>query len=315
MITAPAPDDLLQKVSRDTLPGRLVHLAHTRSDDPAIREKQLGVWRQMTWQQYLDQVQTVAMALLDLGVTAGDHVAILSENRQEWVFADLAAQAIGARSVGVYPTNPPPEVAYIVSHAQAVVVVCEDQEQVDKLVEVRDLTPALRKVVVIDPRGTRGYPDERLMSWDDLVTAGRRLVEARPTEFFEHLAAVDPDHRPGSYRARCGRPGALLPGRNDPGRALRVREPLDRLAVNGHLDLIAVGFATGGEQAYDGPFYRLRSPEELPGLVAQGRTVAEALDIARDVARKLIEARREREGEISFPTASNRRDYTIVVAA
>jgi branched-chain amino acid transport system ATP-binding protein len=76
---------------------------------------------------------------------AGDHVAILSENREEWVFADLAAQAIGARSVGVYPTNPEPEVAYILSHSGSVLVVCEDQEQVDKVVAIRDQTPTVRR--------------------------------------------------------------------------------------------------------------------------------------------------------------------------
>ena len=115
------------QVGRETLPGRLVNLARQRPGDPALREKRLGVWQERTWAEYADEVVATAIAMLDLGVQAGDHVAILSENREEWVFADLAAQAIGARSVGVYPTNPAPEVAYVLNHSESVVVVCEDQ--------------------------------------------------------------------------------------------------------------------------------------------------------------------------------------------
>ncbi len=193
MSTATAPTDVLQRVTRDTLPGRLVHLAHERGDEPALREKRLGVWEERSWWSYLEQVCATAMALLDAGVQAGDHVAILSENREEWVFADLAAQAIGARSVGVYPTNPEPEVAYVLDHSQSVLVVAEDQEQVDKLIAVRDETPTVRTVVVIDPRGTRDYDDDRLISWEEFVEGGAKLAEADPDAFYEHVARLDPD--------------------------------------------------------------------------------------------------------------------------
>ena len=181
------------QVGRETLPGRLVNLARQRPGDPALREKRLGVWQERTWAEYADEVVATAIAMLDLGVQAGDHVAILSENREEWVFADLAAQAIGARSVGVYPTNPAPEVAYVLNHSESVVVVCEDQEQLDKVLEIRDETPAVRAVLVVDPRGTRNYDDPRLIRWEDFLAGGREQLEDRYAEILERIAALDPD--------------------------------------------------------------------------------------------------------------------------
>jgi long-chain acyl-CoA synthetase len=181
------------EVGRQTLPGRLINLARTRPDDPALREKRLGVWQERSWAGYADEVVATAIALLDADVQPGDHVAILSENREEWVFADLAAQAIGARSVGVYPTNPAPEVAYVLSHSQSTVVVCEDQEQVDKVLEVRDDTPTVRRVVVVDPRGTQNYEDDRLISWEDFLAPGREQLAERSGEVLERIAALDPD--------------------------------------------------------------------------------------------------------------------------
>ncbi len=186
-------DQLVAAVHRDSLPGRLVHLAHTRGDRPALREKRLGVWEERSWAGYLDEVVAAAIAMRDAGIRHGDHVAILSENREEWVISDLAAQSIGARSVGVYPTNPEPEVAYLLSHAEAVLVIAEDQEQVDKLVAVRDDTPTVREIVVVDPRGTRGYADDRLRSWSAFMADGRDQLEDRRAEIYRAIAELDPD--------------------------------------------------------------------------------------------------------------------------
>ena len=159
-----------------TLPGRLRHFAEATPDRVALREKRLGVWQETTWAEYWDQVQTAGAALWELGVRPGDHVAILSDNRTEWLLADLGTQGIGARSTGIYQTNPPPDVAYVLTHSGAVVLFCEDQEQVDKAVEVAEETPSVRDLVVFDPRGTRGYEDPRLMSWADFLGAGRARV-------------------------------------------------------------------------------------------------------------------------------------------
>lgn len=117
----------------------------------------------------------------------GDHVAIISDNRPEWLFADLGAQAIGARSVGIYQTNPPADVAYILKHCQATVLFAEDQEQVDKAIAIKNDTPEVGYIVVFDPQGTRHYQDPRLMRWESLLQRGFERARADP-EWFEAQA-------------------------------------------------------------------------------------------------------------------------------
>jgi long-chain acyl-CoA synthetase len=180
-------DDVLGR----TLPGRLCLWAKQRPDDVALREKEFGIWKPFTWTDYHAEVCAVSAALLDLGVEAGDHVAILSDNRTEWIFCDLGAQAIGARSVGVYQTNPPEDVAYILNHSGAKVLFCEDQEQVDKAIEIADDTPSVARVVVFEPRGTRHYDDPRLQPWDEFLERGRETVDMQAHE--ARLRDLDPD--------------------------------------------------------------------------------------------------------------------------
>ena len=173
----------------DTLPARLWGLARDRGDAVGLREKELGIWKERTWGDYLDAVVAAAVALDAAGVGPGDCVAILSDNRSEWLFADLAAQALGALAVGIYQTNPPDDVAYVLAHSRSVLLFAEDQEQVDKAVAVRDATPTVRRIVVFDPRGTRGYEDPRLGSWEDFLRAGRGVDRSW---FRERLAERDP---------------------------------------------------------------------------------------------------------------------------
>ncbi len=147
-----------------TLVGRLAFLAGQYGDRVALREKILGVWRGTSWREYWEAVCRVGRSLEAAGIKPGDHIAILSGNRTEWLYADLGAQLIGARSVGIYQTNPTSDVAYVLSHSHARIVFCEDQEQVDKVIECAEGTPDLARVVVFDPRGLRHYSDDRLES-------------------------------------------------------------------------------------------------------------------------------------------------------
>jgi len=177
----------------DTLPG-CVH-AHARNtpDGVALRDKHLGLWREISWADYWRNVLAVAAELEARGVGPGDAVAILSDNRPEWLYADLAAQLIGALAVGIYQTNPPEDVAYILSHSRAKILFCEDQEQVDKAIAVAADTPSVASVVVIDPRGTRGYTDPRIARFDAFLAAGlARLDAAGPSYGEQRLAALDP---------------------------------------------------------------------------------------------------------------------------
>lgn len=176
-----------------TLPGCLFAHATRTPNAVALREKRLGIWHETTWSGYWREVLAVALELEALGVTRGDAVAILSDNCPEWLYADLATQLIGALAVGIYQTNPPEDVAYILAHSRAKVLIAEDQEQVDKALAVTADTPLLTRVVVIDPRGTRHYTDPRLLRWEDLIASGRRRLAAAPPSYGEdHLAALDP---------------------------------------------------------------------------------------------------------------------------
>lgn len=176
-----------------TLPGLLALQVRARPDEVALREKRLGVWREISWRSYQDHVRATACMLSELGVRAGDHVAILSDNRPEWLYADLAAQALGARSVGIYQTNPPADVAYILRDSGSVVLFCEDQEQVDKAVAIAAETPAVRHVVVFEPRGTADLGDPRIRRWDDFLSRGKGLAANEPPlAWQERLAALDP---------------------------------------------------------------------------------------------------------------------------
>lgn len=187
----------------DTLPARLLKLAQDRGADVGLREKELGIWREYTWDQYLDAVVAAADALDAAGVGAGDCVSILSDNRTEWLFADLAAQALGALAVGIYQTNPPDDVAYVLAHSRSVLLFAEDQEQVDKAVDVAEQTPTVRRVVVFDPRGTRGYDDARLQAWDAFLATGSGRGRAW---FTERLAERDP-HAPSMVVYTSGTTG------------------------------------------------------------------------------------------------------------
>lgn len=203
MMSTPAPSPPGPRASSRTLPGLVHHWSEQTPTAISLREKRLGLWREITWRDYWHNVVAVALELENLGVTAGDAVAILSDNRPEWLFADLGAQLLGALAVGIYQTNPPEDVAYILTHSRAKVLIAEDQEQVDKALAavsapraeptVSNQTPTLTSLVVIDPRGTRHYDDPRLTRWDTFIASGHRRREAHPQRAAELLARLAPD--------------------------------------------------------------------------------------------------------------------------
>ena len=175
----------------DTLPRCLEHFATQWPEQTALREKQLGVWQEISWSEYAQAVRATARILWEWGVRAGDHVAILADNRPEWLYVDLATQSLGACSVGIYQTNPAADVAYVLNHSGAKLVFVEDQEQVDKCIEIQNETPHVSRVVMFDPRGTRHYADVRLEKWANVLAQGETLLATNPSWYQEHLAKMD----------------------------------------------------------------------------------------------------------------------------
>ncbi len=200
-----------------SMPAWLRDIARREPDRIGLREKEFGIWQETTYLEYWELVKTTGMALWALGVRPGDRVAIHSENRLAWVVSDLAAQGIQAVSVGLYPTNPAPEVEYLLGHSESKVLIAEDQEQVDKALEVRDRLPNLEKIIYVEPRGVRTYDDPGLMSWDMFLALGRQQLIETPRRFDELVDAIDIDDAATTVytSGTTGPPkGAILSHRN-----------------------------------------------------------------------------------------------------
>ena len=176
-----------------TVVTRVKDWATQSPDAVAMREKRYGLWQDITWATYWDMVQTTAHALMSLGIGPGDRVAIHSENRPEWLYADLGTVACRAITMGLYPTNPAAEVEYLLKDSGSRVLVAEDQEQVDKALAVGDSLDELEWIVYIEPRGVRDYDDRRLISWDDFLERGREHRAAHEGVLEQLAAEVSPD--------------------------------------------------------------------------------------------------------------------------
>lgn len=176
-----------------TLPQWLNHRVTRHPDRIAFRHKSFGIWEPITWQGYRERVEAMCLGLQALGLESGDRVAIHSENRPEWVFADLAVQAAGAITVGVYPTSPAPELAYLLQNSGARIIISEDQEQVDKALAVRGECPALEHILVVDPKGLRGYDDRGLLTYAEIETGGRDRRQTEPGTFDRLVASTRPE--------------------------------------------------------------------------------------------------------------------------
>ena len=160
----------------------------------ALRDKDFGIWRELDWASLWELVLDAAHGLLALGVDVGERVSIHSEDRPEWLVLDLAAVAVRAVTVGLYPTNPVAEVRYALTDCGASVHLAEDQEQVDKVLAVkRAELPALRRILYLEPRGVREYKDRRLLGWDQFLALGREHRSAQPRAVDERMAAARPD--------------------------------------------------------------------------------------------------------------------------
>ncbi|MNY96421.1 Long-chain-fatty-acid--CoA ligase FadD15 [compost metagenome] len=152
------------QLPESTLPQMLRERARSDAQRIAIRQKDFGIWKPFTWASYYERASHFGMGLRCIGLGAGGHVGVIAENRIEWVLTQMGTGLVGGITVGVYPTSPMPEVAYVVGHADIEVMVCEDQEQTDKLLEALPNLPKLRKIIVMETKGLRSFtPEQRAM--------------------------------------------------------------------------------------------------------------------------------------------------------
>ncbi|HSJ35891.1 MAG TPA: AMP-binding protein [Acidimicrobiia bacterium] len=202
----------------------------------AMREKDLGIWQEVTWEKLWEDIRLAAHALLALGVEKGDRVSIHSEDRPEWIILDFATVAVRGITVGLYPTNPAAEVEYLLKDSGAKIHLAEDQEQADKVMEVIDRLTELEKIIHVEPRGFRAYrDDDRFIFWDDLLELGRRHAEENPGAVERVMAeAHEDDIITLVYTSGTTGPpkGAMLTNKNFSFCVERVVEGDGRLAGN-----------------------------------------------------------------------------------
>lgn len=179
-----------------SFPARLAHWAQTTPDHVAFREKDQGIWKPTTWREYERRVQRFARGLEALGLKKGDRVAIASEDTPEWLISDLATETIGGVVVGIYPTNPSYELGYIVRHSECRLIVCGDQEQVDKVLELPDGldgVPTIEYIVCVDMKGMRQVTDPRIMSFDAVCEMADMVPEGELTAWWRRcLSGISP---------------------------------------------------------------------------------------------------------------------------
>ena len=170
-----------------SIPQLLRWRVNVTGDKVALREKDFGYWNNYTWNDFYDRVRKIALGLDDLGLKKGDKLALIGDNIPEMLFMAIGMQSLGAISAGIYQTSLPDEIAELINYMDVTAVFCNDQEQVDKLVEVRDRIPQVKLVIYEDPRGMRSYrSDDWFLFIEDLYEIGEK-VQQRDLQRYDQL--------------------------------------------------------------------------------------------------------------------------------
>ncbi|MEB0133957.1 AMP-binding protein [Actimicrobium sp. CCC2.4] len=218
--------------------------AQQRPDALAIRQKKFGIWQPVSWAAYYRRACDVGLGFRALGLGQGAHIAILSENRLEWVLTQLGAGVVGAITVGVYSTSPSNEIAYVLNDSDAEVIICEDQEQADKVLAAIDQLPLLKKIIVLEKKGydeTHALDPQRVMRFSELEAMGAQYGQQHPAQVDACLDAQQPDdtalliYTSGS----TGKPkGAMISYANIAAMAAGVADRLDLDGTSTHLSYL-----------------------------------------------------------------------------
>jgi long-chain acyl-CoA synthetase len=176
-----------------TLPALFWQRVTTLAGKVALREKDFGIWNEYTWAQYGEEVRLAGLGLLALGLERGDVCSIAGEVCREWLFADLGVICAGGVTNGVYPTDSAAQVEYLVNDSRTRFYFAEDEEQLDKILAVRERAPSLAKIVVFDMEGLRNFSDSQCLSFDELKQLGRAWGDEHPGAWSAAIGAAEPD--------------------------------------------------------------------------------------------------------------------------
>lgn len=184
----------MEKMHKKTLPQLLLDRAVNNGNQIAMRQKNLGIWNEITWSSYFENVMNLALGLLtSLEFKEKDKLAIIGGNRPQWLFAELAAQSLGGIAVGVYRESSSSELLYMLNQCDAKIVIVEDQELVDKLLEIEDELCNIEKIIYYNHKGMREYNHPKLIYLMDLQEIGKKFAERNPGEFEKLIASGNAD--------------------------------------------------------------------------------------------------------------------------
>jgi len=160
---------------------------------PALRHKKHGLWQTVSWQQYYEHVQAIGLAMLSLGLQSGDGVCVLAENRPEWLYVDMGAQCLGMVGNGVYPTSSPKQLQHILQDSGTRLLFVENQEQLDKVLEVLPDCPHVQQIVVMEHEGLRGFEHPKVVFFDAFLNKGLELATTQAAVFENRIAQTRSD--------------------------------------------------------------------------------------------------------------------------
>ena len=182
-----------ENVALDTVPKIFWNAVNTRKNKTAMREKDLGIWQSISWREYGDKAKYVGLALNSLGLNKNDVVSIASEGIPEWLFTDLGVICVGGISSGVYTTDSSSQVEYLVNDSKTNFYFAENEEQLDKILEVRENCPSLKKIIIYDLEGLHDFSDPQVISFSELVKLGETIDKNHPDLFESLMAKVSPE--------------------------------------------------------------------------------------------------------------------------
>jgi long-chain acyl-CoA synthetase len=178
---------------QDTLPRLFRHVVRERGDRVAMREKHLGIWRGISWRDYGERARRVGLGLVALGLEPRDVVSIIADNGPEWLYTDLGVMSVAGIPNGIYTTDSARQVEYIVNDSGTRFLFVENEEQLDKILEVRARCPALVKIVVYDMEGLHGFQDGQVMTFEALLELGGRYDREHPGAIDRMVEIPQPD--------------------------------------------------------------------------------------------------------------------------